>query len=201
VSSVYSPLEPHLYRLVQDSIINNGVYSVNFTPGKEKKAMEIVKQEFEQFFPEDAFEFRNIQFLTSNEGAVKAFLGFRKIIGLTAILTIIISSIGLFGLILFLTQRKMKEVGIRRVLGFSFGSLYLTLSSEIIMLLFVSVVLAWPAAYYVYKILPAGANKYNLQIWEFIIATFIILLVALGTISYQIIRSLRVRPVDILKDE
>jgi len=201
VSSVYSSLEPHLYRLVQDSIINNGVYSVNFTPGKEKKAMEIVKQEFEQFFPEDAFEFRNIQFLTSNEGAVKAFLGFRKIIGLTAILTIIISSIGLFGLILFLTQRKMKEVGIRRVLGFSFGSLYLTLSTEFIRLIFFSVLLAWPAAYYVYRVLPAGANKYDLQIWEFIFATLLILLVAIGTISYQIIKALCVRLVDILKDE
>lgn len=201
VSSVYSSLEPHLYCLVQDSIINNGVYSVNFTPGTEKKAMEIVKKEFEQFFPEDAFEFRNIQFLTRNETAVKAFLGFRKIIALTAILTIIISSIGLFGLILFLTQRKMKEVGIRRVLGFSFGSLYITLSSEFIKMVFISVILAWPAAYYVYKILPAGANKYNLQIWEFIIATLIILLVALGTISFQIVRALRVRPVDILKDE
>ena len=95
----------------------------------------------------------------------------------------------------------MKEVGIRRVLGFSFGSLYLTLSAEFIKLIFISIVLAWPAAYYVYKVLPAGANKYNLQIWEFIIATLIILLVALGTISFQIVRALRVRPVDILKDE
>jgi putative ABC transport system permease protein len=95
----------------------------------------------------------------------------------------------------------MKEVGIRRVLGFSSGSLYLTLSSEIILLLFLSVVLAWPAAYYVYKVLPAGANKYNLQIWEFLIATMIILVVAVGTISYQIIRALHVKAVDILKDE
>lgn len=201
VSSVYSSQEPHLYRLVQDSIINNGVYSVNFTRGNEKKAMEIVKKEFEQFFPEDAFEFRNIQFLTRNETAVKAFMGFRKIIGLTSILTIIISSVGLFGLILFLTQRKMKEVGIRRVLGFSSGSLYLTLSSEFIKLIFISIILAWPSAYFVYKVLPAGASKYSLQIWEFIIATTIILLVALATISFQIIRALKVRPVDILKDE
>ncbi len=65
----------------------------------------------------------------------------------------------------------------------------------------ISIVLAWPAAYYVYKVLPAGANKYGLQIWEFLIATLIILFVALVTISYQIIRTLRVKPVDILKDE
>lgn len=201
VFSVYNPTEPHLYRLAKDSIMNNGVYAVSFNSGQEKKAMEIVTTEFRNFFPNDAFEFRNMQFLTQNENALKAWKGFSKIMTLTAIITIIISSIGLFGLILFLTQRKMKEVGIRRVLGFSHGSLYMTLSSEFIRLIFISVLLAWPAAFYVYKVLPAGANKYDLQIWEFIIATLLILAVAVGTISYQIIKALCVKLVDILKDE
>ena len=58
-----------------------------------------------------------------------------QICAFIALLTIIISSVGLFGLILFFTQRKMKEVGIRKVLGFSFGSLYMTLSSGFIKLL------------------------------------------------------------------
>jgi putative ABC transport system permease protein len=198
--SVHNPIEPHLYRLVPDSLINNAVFSVKYTKGNEKKAMQIVKAEFEEFFPEDAFEFRNIQTLIQNENAVKAWKGFRKICSLTALLTIIISSVGLFGLILFFTQRKMKEVGIRKVLGFSFGSLYLTLSSGFIKLTFVSIVIAWPAAYYVYKVLP-GADKYGLEIWEFLLATLIIHLVALCTISYQIFRALSVRPVEILKDE
>ena len=200
VFSVHNPIEPHLYRLIPDSVINDGVFSVKFTKGNEKKAMEVVKAEFGQFFPEDAFEFSNIQTLIQNENAVKAWKGFRKICSITALLTIIISSIGLFGLILFFTQRKMKEVGIRKVLGFSFGSLYLTLSSGFIKLIFISIVVAWPAAYYIYKVLP-GADKYGLEVWEFLLATMIILIVALATISYQIIRALTVRPVDILKDE
>ncbi len=201
VSSVYMPTEPHLYRLVQDSILSDAVYSVSFEKGYEKKAMQIVKDEFEEFFPEDAFDFRNIQTLIQNEEAIKAWKVFRKLVGLSAILTIVISTIGLFGLILFYTQRKMKEVGIRKVLGFSTGSLYLTLSTGFVKLILISVVLAWPAAYYVYKIMPAGANRYAIQVWEFLAATFIILLVAMCTISYQIIRALKVKPVDILKDE
>ncbi len=201
VFSVYNPLEPHMYRLVNDSIMNNGVYAVNFVKGHEKEAMNIVKDEFQQFFPNDAFDFKSMQFLTRNEAALKAWKGFRKIMALTAVLTIIISSIGLFGLILFLTQRKMKEVGIRKVLGFSNGNLYMTLSSQFIKLIFVSVLIAWPAAYYVYKVLPAGVNKYDLQIWEFLVSTSLILLVAMATISYQIIKTLGVRLVDILKDE
>jgi putative ABC transport system permease protein len=201
VSSVYMPTEPHLYRLVQDAILSDAVYSVSFEKGHEKKAMQIVKDEFGEFFPEDAFDFRNIQTLIQNEEAIKAWKVFRRLVGLSAMLTIVISTIGLFGLILFYTQRKMKEVGIRKVLGFSTGSLYLTLSTGFLKLIFISVVLAWPAGYYVYKIMPAGANRYPIQVWEFLAATFIILLVAMCTISYQIIRALKVKPVDILKDE
>jgi putative ABC transport system permease protein len=200
VFSVFNPIEPHLYRLLQDSIVSNAVYSINFVPGKEKEAMNIAKDEFQKFFPEDAFEFNDIQFLVQNENAVKAFQSLQIITSLIAILTVLISSIGIFGLILFMTQRKMKEVGIRKVLGFSYGSLYMTLSSWFIRLILISLLIAWPAAYYVYKVLP-GANKYGLQIWEFILASLIILAVAVATISYQIIRALRVRPVEILKDE
>jgi putative ABC transport system permease protein len=94
----------------------------------------------------------------------------------------------------------MKEVGIRKVLGFSYGSLYITLSSWFIRLIFISLLISWPAAYYVYKVLP-GASKYGIQIWEFLVASLIILAVAVATISYQIIRALSVRPVEILKDE
>jgi putative ABC transport system permease protein len=198
--SVFNPTEPHLYRLLQDSIISNAVYSINFVQGKEKEAMKIVKDEFQKFFPEDAFEFSDIQFLIQNENALKAFQSLQKITSLIALLTILISSIGIFGLILFMTQRKMKEVGIRKVLGFSYSSLYFTLSSWFIRLILISLLVAWPAAYYVYKILP-GANKYGVQIWEFVLASLIILIVAVATISYQIIRALRVRPVEILKDE
>jgi putative ABC transport system permease protein len=94
----------------------------------------------------------------------------------------------------------MKEIGVRKVLGFSYGSLYITLSSWFVRLILISLLIAWPAAYYVYKILP-GANKYEVQIWEFALASLIILAVAVATISYQIIRALRVKPVEILKDE
>lgn len=200
VQSAFNPTEPHLYRLIQDSIMSDGIFSVKYTRGKEKAAMKIVKEEFEQFFPDDAFEFHNIQGLIQNESAVTAFRGFRKICSFVALLTIIISSIGLFGLILFFTQRKMKEVGLRKVLGFSVGSLYVTLSSGFIKLLLFSVLLAWPAAFWVYKALP-GANKYGIQIWEFLSATFIILFIALATITFQILKAVKIRPVDILKDE
>ena len=200
VSSVYSPIEPHVYRLMPDSVANDAVYSVSFSEGNEREAMRIVREEFGKLFVDDAFDFRNINFLVQDENAVRSFRQLRKITGLIAILTIVISSIGLFGLILFITQKKMKEIGIRKVLGFSAGNLYYTMSSEFLRMILISIVIAWPAAYIVYKLLP-GASKYTLQIWEFVLATAIILVIAVGTISFQIVRALRVKPTEILKDE
>jgi putative ABC transport system permease protein len=200
VFSVHNPLEPHFYRLIPDTIRSNTIFSVRFKPGKERRAKEIVNQEFQSFFTDDAFEFRNIQSRIQNENAVIEWRHLMKINLLFAVLSIFVSAIGLFGLILFYTRNKLKEVGIRKVLGFTGGQLYYTLSSGFIKLLLISVVFAWPAAWYAYKSLP-GANKYPIQLWEFLIATGIILLVALGTISYQIIKALRVNPAEIIKDE
>jgi putative ABC transport system permease protein len=199
VSSVFNPVEPHMYRLMPDSAYSDAVYSVSFKEGKEKEAMKILRDEFGKFFVDDAFDFRNIQFLIKDENAVRSVGQLRKITGMIAILTIIISSIGLFGLILFITQKKMKEIGVRKVLGFSAGNLYYTMSAEFIRLILISTVIAWPASF-VYRMLP-GASKYDLQIWEFLLATFIILVVAVSTISFQIIRALKVKPTEILKDE
>lgn len=198
--SVHMKIEPHLYMLLSDTIMNDKVYSVSFANGREKDAMNIVKEEFGKFFPEDAFEFRNIQMLIREETAVKVWKSFRQLSGLIAIMTLLISSIGLFGLMLFLTKRKMKEVGIKKLLGFSTSSLYMNLSSGFIKLLFVSILISWPSAYYYYEILP-GADKYHLQIWEFISATIIILLVAILTITFQLFKAIRVRPVEILKED
>lgn len=200
VFSVHNPTEPHLYRLIPDSIVSDRVYSVRYAPGQEARAKEIVQREFEAFFPDDAFEFIPIQNRIQNENAVKEWRSLMKVNIAFALMSVIISSIGLFGLILLYVRHKLKEVGIRKVLGFSFGQLYFTLSSGFIKLLFISIVFAWPAAYYTYKILP-GSDKYPIQIWEFIIATLIILFVAVATISYQIIKAVRTSAVEVLKDE
>jgi putative ABC transport system permease protein len=101
---------------------------------------------------------------------------------------------------MFYAKRKMKEIGIRKVLGFSTTNLYFTFSSEFIKLLLISMLIAWPASFYLYRILP-GAYKYPLQVWEFLTATLIVLLVALATISYQIILASGTSPVEVLKEE
>jgi putative ABC transport system permease protein len=197
---MYLPQEPQLFRLIKDTASLQGIYTVRYLPGKEKKAKEIINTEFSESFPEDAFDFQDFRLLTFNETALQLWKVFRNTSIFFAILSVIISSIGLFGLVMFFTKRKMKEIGIRKVFGFSFGSLYYTMAKGFIKLFLISIIIAWPAAYYVYKTLP-GAHPYPIGITEFLLATFIILLVAIITISYQIIKTSATNPVEVLKEE
>lgn len=198
--SVHNAIEPHVYRLIPDSISNDKVYSVRFRSGAEKEAQQVVQQVFEQHFPDDAYSFRNISTLIDNENAMKAWKSFRNVNVLFAWISVLISSIGLFGLVLFYTRRRLKEIGIRKVLGFTGTYLYMKLSAEFLWLVVLSLFISWPAAFYVYKVLP-GADKYPLQPTEFLLATAIILVVAQATMSYQLARAIRTRPAEILKDE
>lgn len=200
VFSVHNPLEPHIYLFLPDSIYSDRIYSVRFVPGSEKRAMKIVRNEFEAAFPDDAFDFKNIRNRINNENAYLYWQKFSKTSNYISLISTLISSIGLFGLILFVTKRKMKEIVLRKVMGFSFFNLYYTLSSGFVKLFLMAIIIAWPAAYYVYTYLP-GANKYGIQIWEFLLGTLIILIVALATISFQIVKAVKTRPVEVLKDE
>jgi putative ABC transport system permease protein len=198
--AVHNPIEPHMYKLVPDSGKLQGIYTIRFRSGNQRQAMQLVTEEFESYFPDDAFGFTDFQSLIINENSARAWKYFRNICVFFAAISIVISSIGLFGLIMFFTKRKMKEIGIRKVLGFSFGNLYMNMSSGFIKLLLISLLIAWPAAYFTYKMLP-GTYKYGVQVWEFLLATMIIFIVAVATISYQIIRAAYTNPVEILKDE
>jgi len=199
----YSPhnaIEPHLFMLMTDSVGLTGLYTVRFAPGKEQQAMQIAKEEFERSYPEDVAQFRDYENLINMDMGNKGWERFRNMTIFLAVLSIIISSIGLFGLVMFYAKRKLKEIGLRKVFGFSLGSLYFTMTSGFITYILLSVILAWPAGYWVYKNLP-GATKYPLQIWEFLLATAITLLVALMTISFQVMKASLVDPAQILKDE
>jgi putative ABC transport system permease protein len=199
----YSPqnaIEPHLFRLMADSVGLTGIYTIRFAPGMEQKALQIVKDEFERSYPEDVTQFKDYEHLVDMDKANKGWAMFRNITVVLAILSIIISSIGLFGLVMFYAKRKLKEIGLRKVFGFSLGSLYFTMTSGFITYILLSVILAWPAGYYVYQHLPS-VTKYPIQIWEFLLATSITLIVALLTISFQVVKASQVDPAQILKDE
>ncbi len=125
-----------------------------------------------------------------------------KIFNSFALLAIIISCLGLLGLISYIAELRTKEIGIRKVLGASIGGIVFSLSKEFIIWILFANLIAWPVAYYFMdKWLQDFAYRISLSWWIFIFAGCIALAIALVTISFQAIKAATANPVKSLRYE
>lgn len=121
---------------------------------------------------------------------------------LFAILGILIASLGLFGLTSFTIEQRTKEVGIRKALGASVGSIFYLISKEIIVLVCIATVIAWPLIYFIAKNwLQNYYYRIDLQLLEFVLGFVIAIVIAVLTISYRTIKSTRINPALTLRYE
>jgi putative ABC transport system permease protein len=102
----------------------------------------------------------------------------------------------------FTAERRIKEIGIRKVLGASVPGVVLLLLKEYAKLVLISNLIAWPAAYYVMNHwLRDFAYRTNIQVWIFLAAAVSALLIAVFTVSYHTVKSATANPVDSLRYE
>ena len=121
---------------------------------------------------------------------------------MAAMLTIIIACLGLFGLATYAAQQRIKEIGIRKVLGASVTSIVGMLSKDFLKLVFVAAVVAFPVAWWVmHSWLQDFAFHINISWWIFVIAGGLAIMIALFTISFQAIRAAISNPVKTLRTE
>lgn len=126
----------------------------------------------------------------------------RNIVGYGALFAILISSMGLFGLVALSAARRTKEIGIRKVLGASVSNIMVMMSREFAMLLVISNVIAWPIAWYAMnRWLQNFAYRIEIGIYHFIFAGLIALLIALATVSFQTFKAARANPTEALRYE
>jgi putative ABC transport system permease protein len=121
---------------------------------------------------------------------------------IASILSILIACLGVFGLVTFVAEQRVKEIGIRKVLGATIGNITMLISKDFIKLVFVSMLIAFPAAYYLMnKWLGDFAYKINIQWWYFVVAGLLALLITFISVSYQSIKAALMNPVKSLKTE
>jgi putative ABC transport system permease protein len=117
-------------------------------------------------------------------------------------LAIIIACLGLFGLAAFVTQQRIKEIGIRKILGASVSNITTLLSKDFLKLVLASVVIASPVAWWVMnKWLQGFSYRIDINWWIFFIAGSVALLIALLTVSFQAIKAAIANPVKSLRTE
>ncbi|HVZ24888.1 MAG TPA: ABC transporter permease [Sediminibacterium sp.] len=122
--------------------------------------------------------------------------------GLFAALAIFISCLGLFGLSAYVAESRIKEIGIRKVLGASAFNITRLLSSDFIKLVMISILIATPCSWYAMNKWLQGYNyRINLSWWIFINAGILTISIALITVSFQSIKAAKANPVKSLRTE
>jgi putative ABC transport system permease protein len=131
----------------------------------------------------------------SDERTGKIFTSF-------SVIAVIIASLGLFGLAAFMIRQRVKEIGIRKVLGATAGNITVMISREFLRLIVIAALISFPVTWYaMHKWLQDFAYHINIQWWVFVLAGFIALVVAALTISFQSIKAAMANPVKSLRSE
>jgi putative ABC transport system permease protein len=122
--------------------------------------------------------------------------------GIFALIAVIIACLGLFGLASYTSEVRTKEIGVRKVLGASVSNIVFLMSREFMWLIIIANIVAWPIAYYAMsKWLGEFAYATGINIWLFISAGALALLIAIITVSYQSIKAAIQNPVKSLRYE
>lgn len=137
------------------------------------------------------------------EEAYSEFSILIKIIGFLSFLAISIASMGLFGMVAFTTETRLKEIGIRKVMGASYANLIYLLSRGFLVLLSISALVALPATYFFFENVVLTHFPYHtpVQIAELLVGLLAVLLIAFFMIGSQTVKAAKSNPVEVLKSE
>jgi ABC-type antimicrobial peptide transport system permease subunit len=164
------------------------------------EALQKIETVFRSIDPASPFDFKFVD----QEYALKFMAEERvgKLATVFAVLAILISCLGLFGLASFVAEQRTKEIGIRKVVGASIFSLWKMLSKDFVILVIISSLIAIPIAYY---FLSDWLTNYEYRTpiswWIFIVTGAGALLITLATVSYQAIKAASMNPVKSLRSE
>ena len=165
-----------------------------------REAITQIGSIYKQYDPVNVFDYRFL-----DEEYAKKFNDEERIGKLSSfftLLAIIISCLGVFGLAAYMAERRTKEIGIRKVLGASIGSIWKMLSKDFVILVVIACFLAIPIAYYYAQSwLENFDYRMTISGWTFAAAGIGILLITLLTVSYQAIRAALLNPIQALKSE
>jgi putative ABC transport system permease protein len=132
----------------------------------------------------------------------EADIRFRGLFTFFSGFAILIACLGLLGLATYSAQQRTKEIGVRKVLGASVGSIVQLLSKDFVKLVCVAIIIATPVAWWAMsKWLEGFAYRINISWWVFAAAGLLALLIALITVSFQAIKAALANPVKSLRAE
>jgi len=183
---------------------NERSVSIKLATGKGisnfKATIAQIESAWKEVYPNDKFEYAF--FDQTIAGFYDKEQKTEQLMNTAMLIAIFISCMGLFGLAMFTAQQRMKEIGIRKVLGASVSGIASMLSKDFLVLVLISLVIASPIAYYfMHDWLQDFAYRINISPWTFLLSGLAAILIALLTVSFQAIKAATANPVKSLRSE
>jgi len=177
-----------------------GRVSVHIAGSNLQDAISHIESVWKSQFPQTPFKY---EFLDQRFGKLYATEETQQMLfGIFAGVAIFISCLGLLGLSMFMAELRTKEIGVRKVLGASVGSIVTLLSQDFLKLVIVAIIIASPIAWYgMHNWLQDFAYHTEINWWVFALAAMMSLGIALFTVSFQSIKAALMNPVKSLKSE
>ena len=197
MESPYEPVKQAVYYITPGA----GYLNIKINPNASvSQALSKIETICKQYSPSTPFEYK-----FADEEFAKKFNAIErigKLAGSFAILAILISCLGLFGMASFMAEQRIKEIGIRKVLGASVFNVWRLLSKEFVWLVIISLLIAAPLAYYfMHNWLQDYQYRADLSWWIFAAAGAGALVITLLTVSFQAIKAAVANPVKSLRTE
>ncbi|HTR28408.1 MAG TPA: ABC transporter permease [Puia sp.] len=194
--SLAEAIQPELLRMDN----GYGMIYIKIKPGTETESLGRIERSFGKLFPLTPFSyvFKDEENRRNYEAEAK----WKQMLLFAALVTIFISCVGLFGLSVFSVERRTKEIGVRKVLGASSGTIAALVSRDFLRLVILALVVAIPAVW-------IGADKWlqrypyriSVSFWMLAGVGLVVILIALATVSFQAVRAGRANPVQSLRVE
>lgn len=195
--SLHNEVKPMFLVLNPDNTWN---VVIRLEGGREKETIERLDTFYKDFNPGFTFDFHFM-----DEKYAKQYAAEQRVASLSryfAGIAILISCLGLFGLAAFTTERRLKEIGIRKILGSSDFQIVRLLSNDFSKMVLVAILIALPCSYYlVSSWMEKFAYRIDLEWWFFVGAGALALLVVWFTVGLQTIKAARINPAQCLRDE
>jgi len=192
--------EPHLYRLYPYGRPPWGRFAIKIDAQNVKETIQLTEQYYEKFFPGNPFEFFFLDDYFNQQYVSDELFG--RVIGIFSFLAVFVTCLGIFGMSSFMAIQRTKEIGIRKVLGASTGGILRLLMREFLVLIGVSMFVAWPLAFWgIQEWLNAFAYRMSWSFLLFLMPLIIVFTITTVTMSSNIIKAALANPVDSIRQE
>ena len=198
MESPYDPVRQIVYSLKNEKL--NFIF-IKMNPSQSVgSALGKIQSAFEKYAPASPFDYKFVDENFTRKFSAEERVG--KLASSFAILAILISCLGLFGMASFMAEQRTKEIGVRKVLGASVFTIWKLLSKESVILVFISFIVAIPASWWLMdNWLQDYEYRTSISVWVFVITGVLALVITLATVSYQAIKAALANPVKSLRTE